>query len=205
MVIGGPGERKACRDEIRRVEDSARKAPVPRPRRCQRDSPDQDPGDRPQRQRIQPRAGGAACLSGGCRQLRADQTQLRRPVMKHWMALTLVPMLAATGCVKPTSEPLLEPLPPISGEGAIAPPRVSGGVGSPNPISPVLTSTAAPATLPQRITGDTTSLGQITLDFADSDIREVASQILGDILKVNYTIDPAVHGTATLHTATTMT
>jgi general secretion pathway protein D len=125
--------------------------------------------------------------------------------MKRWMALTLVPVMAMTGCVQPAPEPTLEPLPPISGEGAVAPPRVSGSVGTPNAVNPVLTSTAAPATLPARLTGDTTNLGQITLDFADSDIREVASQILGDILHVNYTIDPAVHGTATLHTATTMT
>ncbi len=38
------------------------------------------------------------------------------------------------------------------------------------------------------------------MDFADTDIREVVSQILGVILKLNYTIDPAVHGTATLRT-----
>ena len=42
--------------------------------------------------------------------------------------------------------------------------------------------------------------GDISLDFADTDIREVVAQILGTLLHVNYTIDPAVHGTATLHT-----
>jgi general secretion pathway protein D len=41
-----------------------------------------------------------------------------------------------------------------------------------------------------------------TLTFVDTDIREVAKNILGGILKVNYTIDPAVHGSATLDTAT---
>ena len=44
--------------------------------------------------------------------------------------------------------------------------------------------------------------GSVTLDFADTDIREVAAQILGNTLHVNYTIDPAVHGTATLRTVT---
>ena len=125
--------------------------------------------------------------------------------MKRMVALALVPVVAVTGCIKPAPEPVLEPLPPVTGEGAIAPPRVSGRVGTTSTTLPVLTSTAPPATLPLRIAGDTTSLGQITLDFADSDIREVASQILGDILHVSFTIDPAVHGTATLHTATTMT
>ena len=40
------------------------------------------------------------------------------------------------------------------------------------------------------------------MDFADTDIREVSTQILGNILKLNYTIDPAVHGAATLRTVT---
>jgi general secretion pathway protein D len=125
--------------------------------------------------------------------------------MKRCMALTLVPVLALTGCIKPAPEPVLEPLPPVTGEGTVAPPRLSGNVGTTQANAPVLTSTARPAVLPLRLAGDTTSLRQITLDFADSDIREVASQILGDILHVNYTIDPAVRGTATLHTATSMT
>src|SRR4029077_10632192 len=43
--------------------------------------------------------------------------------------------------------------------------------------------------------------GDVSLDFADTDIREVVAQILGQILKVNYTIDPSIRGTATLHTA----
>ena len=42
--------------------------------------------------------------------------------------------------------------------------------------------------------------GDISLDFADTDIREIVAQILGTILKVNYTIDPTIRGTATLHT-----
>ena len=40
-----------------------------------------------------------------------------------------------------------------------------------------------------------------TLTFEDTDIREIARNILGGILKVNYTIDPNVHGTATLDTS----
>ena len=53
---------------------------------------------------------------------------------------------------------------------------------------------------PQSRGATQTAAGDITLDFADTDIREVVAQILGTILKVNYTIDPSVHGTATLHT-----
>src|SRR5690242_2117663 len=42
--------------------------------------------------------------------------------------------------------------------------------------------------------------GDVTLKFADTDIREVVRTILGGTLKLNYTIDPAVRGTATLDT-----
>lgn len=42
--------------------------------------------------------------------------------------------------------------------------------------------------------------GDISLNYVDADVREIARAILGNLLKVAYTIDPAVHGTATLQT-----
>jgi general secretion pathway protein D len=42
--------------------------------------------------------------------------------------------------------------------------------------------------------------GDVQLNFADTDIREIVRQVLGNILKLNYSIDPAVHGTATIET-----
>lgn len=47
--------------------------------------------------------------------------------------------------------------------------------------------------------------GDISFDFAETDLRTVVAQILGTILKVNYTIDPSVTGTVTLHTVTPLT
>ncbi len=40
--------------------------------------------------------------------------------------------------------------------------------------------------------------GDVTLNFSDADIREIVRVIIGDTLKLNYTIDPNVSGTATL-------
>ena len=200
MAIGGQGEREKCRHK-----GNPRKTPVSGPPRRQPNPADQDPGHRPQRQRLEPGSGSAARLPRSHGQFKSASPQSGRPFMKRCVALTLVPVLAVTGCIQPPVEPVLEPLPPVTGEGAVAPPRVNGSVGTLTANTPVLTSTAAPATLPLRLAGDTTNLGPITLDFANSDIREVSSQILGDILHVNYTIDPAVHGTATLHTTTPMT
>src|SRR5579864_2932841 len=61
-------------------------------------------------------------------------------------------------------------------------------VGSPLPAAP-----AAPA-------ARAAQEGDVTLNFADTDIREVVRVILGTTLKLNYTIDPKVQGTATLDT-----
>ncbi len=44
------------------------------------------------------------------------------------------------------------------------------------------------------------SSGDVVLNFEDSDIREVVKTILGDMLGVNYAIDPAVQGKVSLST-----
>ena len=41
----------------------------------------------------------------------------------------------------------------------------------------------------------------ITLNFANADVREVANEILGNTLGLTYVIDPRVQGTITLRTA----
>jgi len=43
--------------------------------------------------------------------------------------------------------------------------------------------------------------GDVTLTFVDTDIREIVRTILGTTLKLNYTIDPSVQGTASLEIA----
>jgi general secretion pathway protein D len=49
------------------------------------------------------------------------------------------------------------------------------------------------------------NVGDITLDFKDADIQEVARVILGDLLKANYAIDPDVAGAVTLQTGKPIT
>ena len=43
----------------------------------------------------------------------------------------------------------------------------------------------------------TSGPAQYSLDFADTDVREAVAQILGTMLGLNYSIDPAVKGTVT--------
>ena len=119
----------------------------------------------------------------------------------------LLPVLALlAGCA--TSEPpLLEPLPLVAAGTSAATARVNGVLGTPGANPPPQISLGTPTSLGAAPTG-TAGLGQgispgaadISLDFADTDIREVVAQVLGNILRVNYTIDPAVRGTVTLRT-----
>jgi general secretion pathway protein D len=113
------------------------------------------------------------------------------------VALLLAAVLA--GCHR-EQPPVVTMLPPLPGETASAPPRINGNVGSPRADPAPLVSFATPQNPVVPATPAGAGGGDISLDFADTDIREVVAQILGTILKLNYTIDPAVHGTATLRT-----
>ena len=89
---------------------------------------------------------------------------------------------------------------------ATAAPRVNGPVGTTETQRAARLSYGRDAEVQIRsAAGAAGGGGDISLDFADTDIREVTARILGDILHVNYSIDPAVRGTATLHTATPLT
>jgi general secretion pathway protein D len=111
----------------------------------------------------------------------------------------LVLLGVLVGC-EHAEQPAIPALSELPGTSSGAPPRINGDVGAPRASPPAEVSYGAPGdvTLPGSAT--TSEAGDISLDFADTDIREVATQILGNILKLNYTIDPAVHGTATLRT-----
>ncbi len=116
--------------------------------------------------------------------------------------LALVPLLALLGC-EDTGQPILTPLPPVIGDAGQASARTNGQVGAGIPRQPTLVSVApgpnvgaAPAGRGSGGSGG----GDVSLNFADTDIRDVVAQILGTLLNDNYTIDPTVRGTATLRT-----
>jgi general secretion pathway protein D len=66
------------------------------------------------------------------------------------------------------------------------------------PVMAGLRETAAPSP-PDAVTSQG---GDVTLNFVDTDIREIVRAVLGTTLKVAYTIDPAVHGTGSIETPT---
>ena len=109
---------------------------------------------------------------------------------------------ALAGCDR-LETPVLSSLAPLpAGADIAAPPRVDGAVGRTDNLSTpqVSIGRGAAVALPAAPAGAAT--GDISLDFADTDVREVVAQVLGTILRVNYTIDPVVRGTVTLRTTT---
>ena len=125
-----------------------------------------------------------------------------------WRARTAVAALVmvlagSAGCGKKSEPVMLQPLPGTA-VSASASPRINGHIGTPEAPPAAQISLAGPR-LPRSGADDspnvTESGGDISLNFADTDIREVVAEILGNILRVNYSIDPAVHGTVTFRTA----
>jgi len=48
---------------------------------------------------------------------------------------------------------------------------------------------------------DVTRDGDVTLNFVNADVKDVVRTVLGDIMRVNFAIDPKVQGTVTLQTS----
>jgi general secretion pathway protein D len=120
------------------------------------------------------------------------------------MLLAASTALCAAGCAhQATERPPLAPLAPVASGAGLATPRVNGSVAGTLPSPKVALSNGPGVIVSASVPGRGGSgTGTVQLDFADTDIREVAAQILGNMLHVNYAIDPSVHGTATLRTVT---
>lgn len=90
-----------------------------------------------------------------------------------------------------TPQPLVQPpTTEVLPAPTVAPPVVERGV------PPVVAQSPAAAPAVQIAPG-----GDVTLNFAGADIRDVAHVVLGDILGLNYTVDPTVQGTVTVQTS----
>lgn len=125
--------------------------------------------------------------------------QRSRWTLPPLIAIAQAGIIQIAGCNHP-SPPAIPALSPLPNGTTAAPPRINGSVGSPNALPPPQTVFGEDIAPAARTPAIDEGPGDVSLDFADTDIREVAAQILGQILKVNYAIDPTVHGTATLHT-----
>jgi general secretion pathway protein D len=139
------------------------------------------------------------------------------PPMKSYIltaALLLSACAAPRSTLPATSANSLQPLPPVQQTSLPArltaapagslPAALQAGASSQLDAGAALPRPSASygVSQPMSVTtaGAGTAQGDISLNFADTDIRTVVDQILGTILQQNYTIDPTVQGTASLRT-----
>ena len=119
-------------------------------------------------------------------------------------AVLIIPlMIVLVACQQQQQALTLQPLPgnPNNNSG-VSPPRTNGTVGADTntQLAPEILNGRPMTFAPARLPPQAAEGGDITLKFVDADIREIVKQVLGSILQVNYTIDPAVHGNATIET-----
>jgi general secretion pathway protein D len=115
-----------------------------------------------------------------------------------------VALILVTACQLP-SQPGLEPLEQPTTLQA-AEPRISGAIPTDRSRQRAFEErgvpTAPAARPPQPGVTTTGQAGDVTLNFVDTDIREIVRTILGTTLNLNYTIDPNVRGTGSIETGT---
>jgi general secretion pathway protein D len=118
-----------------------------------------------------------------------------------WLLALAVGSMTPGACQLP-SQPGLEPLEQPSNLQA-AEPRVSSAIPSDTRQQRAFVqhnAEAIPAVSPPPPGAATGQGGDVTLNFVDTDIREIVRTILGNTLNLNYTIDPNVHGTGSIET-----
>ena len=123
--------------------------------------------------------------------------------MSRLPALAMAPVLLAA-CQYVPSPPDLEPLEEPRALEA-APPRVNAAIPIDRSRERAFEArgvATTPAVAPPPPPSARGQAGDVTLNFVDTDIREIARTILGTTLKLNYTIDPNVHGTGSIETGT---
>ena len=132
--------------------------------------------------RLRARSGAAVALAllTGCQSLSQGQLVPEDAPL---------PAQAANAAAAPRSAP--RPQQPPAEERAAPPPRPrlypGTGVFVRTPDAP-----ARPGAAPE---------GDVTLNFVDADVREVVRSVLGDVLHLNFSIDPKVQATVTVQTS----
>lgn len=105
-------------------------------------------------------------------------------------------LLILSGCmeqraVQPLPAAPMTPAEADSADGLLAGPQASATIVEGEPARPVNIPSAQPAAAP----------GDIRLNFPNADVRVAAKAILGDLLRLEYSVDPAVNGTVSVTTA----
>ncbi|MCE9521374.1 MAG: hypothetical protein K8S25_02945, partial [Alphaproteobacteria bacterium] len=94
--------------------------------------------------------------------------------------------------------------PPETQQAAPPPPAaviIDEGDAERGPKTEIFTADDRQSLPPMRAKNSGGAPGDVTLDFADADVKDVVRTVLGDILKVPFSIDPQIQGKVTLKTS----
>lgn len=119
-------------------------------------------------------------------------------VKRHWLIRTASAAslaLLATGC----SNERPEPLPPI-GSAPQTQDEADGLLNGPSARATILPGEQAAPIVPQSAQIKSKS-GDISLNFPNADVRVAAKAVLGDLLHLDYSVDPSATGTISVVTA----
>ncbi|MBR0560587.1 type II secretion system secretin GspD [Neokomagataea anthophila] len=123
----------------------------------------------------------------------------RRIALRSGTALAISAAIMVSGCTDAPRTP--KPLPIAPGAyGQTASPRIDGPIERNPAARGGIVSYGRASSLNSSEADNDRSTGDISLNFAETDIRSATDQILGSVLGVNYMVDPAVHGTVTMRT-----
>jgi general secretion pathway protein D len=147
-----------------------------------------------------------------------DDGARRARLSLRWRAGALALALLAAACTAPPnstqqneavatgteSNPLSAAPAPLGLAGAQAPEVANPSPSAPAPRTQLVPGTGVfvkPSSPPAAASGGQNQTGDITLNFVNADVHEVLPRVLGDVLHLNYTIDPKVQATITIQTS----
>jgi general secretion pathway protein D len=136
---------------------------------------------------------------------RRPSMSVTRVTVRTLLLAAVVTMLGA--CEAPGTDealrgamsPLAKPTPTGS---ANTGPLVVDGVEGGGPRTEIVEAEGPLVRAPARGRSGSTTGGDVLLDFADADVKDVVRTVLGDILKVPFAVDPQIQGKVTLKTTT---
>lgn len=114
---------------------------------------------------------------------------------KNFLLAGLCAPLLLSAC----QEKRIEPLPPVEGK-PLSQDEADGLLNGPSASATIVPGQQAAPVVPRSAQIAPRS-GDITLNFPNADIRVAAKAILGDMLRLEYSVDPSVTGTVSVVTA----
>src|ERR1041385_6566022 len=128
---------------------------------------------------------------------------MRAQMIRFSVSVVLSLLLASVAIAQNTQPqpPVMPPRPAFAQQPPSAPPQAAPGQQQPAGGSAVYPGSQQFTAGPRAAKRAGSQTNDVTLNFPNADVHEVAKAILGDILGLNYSVDPLVQATVTVETA----